>query len=178
MPDLTTIGAITGILAGIGGLVLGVWNRFEQWRESRARRDAHKPHFTASVGPPDNEGWRPMQLGFYNPAELPFDVESIKVTSSAVKLAPVLEPGVGLAPYGGVGIAPNKSVAGQTVYVAWMIESFGVPNRTTSRKIFCRSMSSPISFSIHTTAREVSASRRKFRMQADATIRISNPQAG
>ena len=175
MPDLTTIGVITGIVAGIGGLALGIWNRIEQWRESRTRHNARNPHFAASVSHPDNEGWRPIHFTFHNPAELSFNVESIEVTTAVVHLAPVLEPGVGPGPYGGIGTAPNTSLAGQVISVAWTIDSGANPSLSPSHRIFCRPTSIPISFSIRVTAREISASRRKFHMQADAIIRTANP---
>ena len=138
MPDLTTIGVITGIVAGIGALALGIWNRIEQWRESRTRHNARKPHFAASVSHPDNEGWRPIHFTFHNPAELSFNVEFIEVTTAVVHLAPVLEPGVGPGPYGGIGTAPNTSLAGQVISVAWTIDSGANPSRSPSHRIFCR----------------------------------------
>jgi hypothetical protein len=175
LPDLTTIGVITGIVVGVGGLALGIWNRIEQWREYRTQRNLRKPHFTANISHPDNDGWRPLQLTFYNPAEFPFSVDSIKVTTAAVKIAPVLEPRHGPVPYGGIGTAPNKLLAGQTVYVAWTIESFSDPNRSASHTIFCKPASDLTSFLIRVTASERSASRRKFHMHADAIIRIASP---
>jgi hypothetical protein len=175
MADLTTIGVITGIVAGIGGLALGIWNRIEQWREYRTRRITRKPHFAATVSHPDNEGWRPMQLAFYNPAEFSFNVESIETTTAGVQLAPVLVLGIGQVPYGGMGTAPNRSLAGHAVSAGWTIESGANPSRSASHGIFCRSTSIPITFSIRVTAREISASRRKFHMQADAIIRTASP---
>jgi hypothetical protein len=171
MPDLTTIGVITGIVAGIGGLALGIWNRVEQWREYRARRNARKPHFELHASPhANNEGWRPLQFIFYNPAELSFNVESIEVTTAAVKIAPVLAPGFGQVPYGGMGIAPDTSLTGQTVSVAWTVESGTSPSRSPLHRIFWHPESTPISFSIRVTAREISASRQKIHMQANAII--------
>ena len=169
MPDLTTIGVVTGIVAGVGGLALGIWNRIELWREHRTRRLARRPHFDVQANPhADNEGWRPLQFAFYNPAELSFNVESIQVTTGVVQLAPVLAPGVGPGPYSGIGTAPDASRAGQAVSVAWTIESGANGSRSPSHRIFFRSTPMPISLSIRVTAREISARRGKFQMQADA----------
>jgi len=157
MPYLTIISIVVAIVVGIGGLVLGIWNRVEQWREKQVR----KPHFTADVGPPDSDGWRPLKLIVHNPGECAFRVETIKIARGS--LAPVLEPGPGVAPYGGVGTTPNKSLAGQTISALWTIDR----GHTVSRTIFCKPASDPLAFSIRVTAREISATRRRFHMQAD-----------
>ena len=87
----------------------------------------------------------------------------------------VLEPGVGPGPYGGIGTAPNTSLAGQVISVAWTIDFVPTLVDLPHTGFFADPTSIPISFSIRVTAREISASRRKFHMQADAIIRTANP---
>jgi hypothetical protein len=92
-PDLTTIGVLVAIASGLGGLILGIWNRVERWREYRAKREAKKPYFDVLPSPfADNKGWRPLEFFFHNPGEHSFVVGKIEVTTPGIELAPPKDP--------------------------------------------------------------------------------------
>jgi hypothetical protein len=173
-PDLTTIGVIVSIVASIGALALGIWTRVEQWREYRTRRSARKPHFDMIASPSaDNSGWRPLQFVFYNPGEHAFTVGKIEVTTAGIELAPVQDPGMGVVGYSGLGTAPDTSRAGKSIGVGWTVEADA--SRSPGHRLFWRPISDPMSFSIRVTAREISATRRKFHMQAEAIVNTATP---
>jgi hypothetical protein len=169
-PDLTTIGVIVSIVASIGALALGIWTRVEQWREYRTRRSARKPHFDMIASPSaDNSG----QFVFYNPGEHAFSVGKIEVTTAGIELAPVQDPGVGAVGYSGLGTAPDISRAGKSIVVGWTVEAGA--SRSPAHRLFWRPISDPMTFSIRVTAREISATRRKFHMQAEAIVNTAAP---
>jgi hypothetical protein len=178
---MTTIATIVAMVCGIGGLFLGIWNRIEQARENRTKRHKQAPHFHCLVNYPDNDGWRPLRFTFYNPSDVPFLVEMLETQAEGVELAPVLvstPSGPGIAPYAGgpPGTTPHKSLSGKKVLVNWSIEAIADHNRSTDHTAFCKlSADEPFSFSIRVTAREISAMRRKFHMQAAATTNRPHP---
>lgn len=137
MADLTTAGVIAGIVAGLGGLALGIWNRIELWRDHRAQRNARKPHFDMLASQhADNAGWRPLQFVFYNPTGRPFIVETIEIRTGKVQIAPVRAPGVGIGPYSGIGTAPDTSMIGSSVSVAWTIAADASGSTSPIHRIF------------------------------------------
>jgi hypothetical protein len=176
IPDLKTAGIIVGIVAGVGALILGIWNRIEQWRDRKTKRSASKPHFEVWPSPhADNSGWRPMQFRFYNPADQAFVVDAITIKKGTIQIAPVRDPGVGLVEYGGIGSAPDTSRIGITVSAGWTIAAGAGASTSPTHRVFWKSEFNPISFSIRVTAHEISASRRVFHMDADATVSTPAP---
>lgn len=175
-PDLTTIGVVVGIVAGLGGLGLGIWNRIEQSREHRDRRKSKKPHFEAIASPhADNRGWRPLQFIFYNPSDQAFSVAKIEIMTPGVQIAPVLDPVAGAVGYQGLGTEPDLAKAGTSASIAWKVDPGAQANGSPMYKVFWKPVADPDSFSIRVTAREISASRREFRMQFQAVIRTAKP---
>jgi hypothetical protein len=174
MPDLTTIGLIVAIVTGVGGLLLGIWNRIEQWREYRERRKAREPHFEVFASThADNDGWCPLQFKFYNPSETAFFVETMRVVGRVV-IAPAKELGIGIVTYSGISTEPDPSRASHSAGVGWKIEAEADGVSPTPR-VFWRPTSDPTSFSVRVTAREISATRRKFHMHAEAIVKIATP---
>jgi hypothetical protein len=174
-PDLTTFAAVGGLVFGAGGLILSIWTRIEQSREYRVKRDARKPHCEVFASPhADNNGWRPLKFTFYNPSETAFIIETVETTTVGVSIAPVKDAGVGNIGYSGEGREPDISKAGHSAGAGWTVEA-GTDAASPTQMLFWRPTSNPRSFSIRVTAREISAKRRKFHMQAEAAVNTATP---
>lgn len=172
-PDLTTIGVVVAIVTGIGSLIISIWTRIEQSREYRVKSDSKRPHCEVFASPhADNNGWRPLKFTFYNPSETAFIVETVRTKTAGVTIAPVKDPGIGMIGYSGEGMAPDVSKASHSAGAGWTVKSGA---DATSQTLFWRPTSEPRSFSIRVTAREISAKRRRFHMQAEAVVNTATP---
>jgi hypothetical protein len=171
---LRDIGIIVAIATGTGGLALGLWTRIEQMRETREHRLSRRPFLGADIGSPDNGGWRPVKLWFYNPSDFAFQVTSVEARTSVAELAPT-RLRVGDVGYAGGGYEPDVANAGCAISESWEIGARIVPNSPAQRLLFCRFCSNSLTLVLRVNAREISPKRRKFHMQAEATAPIAAP---
>lgn len=68
-------------LVGLSGLALGIWNRVEQWRESKRKRAENLPVFTAVLDHREVDGWRTLRLAILNPGNANFVMTRVDVIS-------------------------------------------------------------------------------------------------
>ena len=71
---------ISGLVA-LSGLALGIWNRVEQWRESRRKVAENLPVFTAVLDDRAVNGWRTLRLSILNPGNANFVMTRVGVIS-------------------------------------------------------------------------------------------------
>jgi hypothetical protein len=84
---------IGSFMVGATGIILGVWNRIEQIRETKRKRQAELPKGELIYRPGDqkrDDGWTRCQVLFFNPAAQRFDVLAVEAVTRGLMVAPEL----------------------------------------------------------------------------------------
>lgn len=166
---LDLLGDVLVKMAAIVGAVTGVWAKVDQIRGERERRRREDPYATASIGPPDNDGWFVAKLLFENPRGNRFRIHRVEVVSPKGMVAAVRIRGL-------AHTQRDPASSGRVMEVDWEVgkplsETVSAGRVMLFLKPASAAASSKVRLRLH--AREISASKRKFRMEATAMMPIA-----
>jgi len=80
MGALAATGIVVGVLSGLTGMGLGIWNRLQQNRESRVKRADRTPYFSGTIeAAEEGKVWRRVTLAFQTPQRIGAKMYSVEV---------------------------------------------------------------------------------------------------
>jgi hypothetical protein len=162
LPDLKTIGSISGPVLGLIGIGISVWTRIDQKREGKRRESIARPYFAARYGAPGFEGWCKLDIALVNPSNQSFRMFRVTLVKRAKgKLIGNSAPSAADFSGGGVRSAP----------VEWRVNARDEPtgqSLVSTTSIFYRPSKTRGVIALRIDAQEISALRERFTMRAHA----------
>lgn len=161
----SSIALVVGVLSGLVGSGLGIWNRIEQRAEARRKRADRTPYFLASMTKTDpNSDWLELRLSWRTPQGIGATMQTIEVLSPRGALLRWKPPQEG-----------SSYVVGRKIPVVWEFYSTSTPETWHPLATCEVAPNSATEIKVRVRGRETNSERTPFKSDGFAKLKDGKP---